>query len=187
MSYNLIYAGLVLLVGVWGCEGSSKPEADSSDSKGELAEVAADPHTQPLTPDEFGKQLFAVLKDEDYSSIERYVWHEQDWAYISELGEVVPEEKQKKAVERTKKKLREGITRYHEQYFKIGTGVAGGEPIQTVEYVKFITGRAKEASDEYVQYNDSYLVININGKNEERLEIDHIQVIKGIWHISEIK
>lgn len=189
MGRNWIFcAGLILLIGTWGQACTTEEKSDTSESKTAAVAKKEDPHTQkPLTPDEFGSQLFAVLKGKDYDSIDRWLWHEQDWAYMAELGHPVPEEKQKKMAEEVRKELHEGITRYHEQYFMAGSSAYGGEPIRTVEYVRFIPGRSRQVSPRYVQYNDSYLVIKINGSTEERLEIDHIQVIDGVWRISEIR
>ena len=165
--------GLLLLVGVWSCG----PGAEK------------DPHSQkPLTPDEFGQQLFAILKNEDYEGAKRYLWHEQDWAYVASLGQAASKEKREEMATKVWEKLQEGITLYHERYFKAGARTEGGDPIRTVEYVRFIPGRIiQPAPPNYTNYNDSYLVIKINGAREQRLELDHIQVINGVWHISEIK
>ena len=174
----------------------NNPKGSGAEARGMAQEKAVqdDPSTDggahskaTLAPDEFGRQLFTVLQNKDYDSIDRWLWHKEDWAHLAELGEAVPEEKQQELVDRIKKKLHAGITHYHESYFKIGTPGVYGEPIRTVEYVGFTPGRARQISPKYIQYNDSYLVIKINGLAEERLEIDHIQVISGVWHVSEIR
>lgn len=134
-----------------------------------------------MTPDDFGRELFEVLKNKNYGSIDRYLWQDRDWAYLAELGHSITEEQRKEMETRIREKLHEGITQYHEQYFKAETSP------HSVEYLRFVPGRARQVTPEYMQYNDSHLHIRINGTMDRSLEIDHIQVIKGEWRISEIK
>ncbi len=150
------------------------------DIKDEGAKLS-DPHARKdVTADEFGRDLFAILKNKDFEGIKKYLWHDQDFIIIAELGHPATKEQLEEYRERGITELNEGVTRYHDRYFN-------QVPPTTVEYVNFIPGVARgDSSPRFTNYNDSQLVIRING-SIVKLEIDHIQVIDGVWHISEIR
>lgn len=183
-------AGLRNYVEVWDVSGIQKTVGATA-----VTTKFLNPHARKnMTPDEFGRDLFAILKNKDLEGIKKYLWHDQDWVIIAELGHPATKEQIDEYKEKAVPKINAGVTKYHDRYFNIG-GIyydAPTEPIRqlgtltSVEYVGFIPGIARYSSPRFTNYNDSQLVIRINGSIEMKLEIDHIQLIDGVWHISEI-
>lgn len=117
-----------------------------------------DPHARKnITPDEFGRDLFAILKNKDLEGIKKYLWHDQDWVIIAELGHPATKEQIDEYKEKAVPQINAGVTKYHDRYFNIG-GIyydAPTEPtrqlgtLTSVEYVGFIPGIARYSSPRF--------------------------------------
>ncbi len=121
------------------------------------------------TPDEFGQELFKMLKSCDTKTALQYKQTKED---VEILAEKVPE-------------LR-GYSSYlsDEGYlegFKQECITLQGNP--TIEYDTLELRKERIFGKGTAHYEDSYLIVLVDGKSPMRIRIEHIMLIDGRWRI----
>lgn len=146
--------------------------------------------TDITSPEEFGAELFESLKSDDFDRLLKLAFRDEDWAVAAESGiPGIPDKaKRNELMMELPNQFKSDFDSYR-SYFEIGrTTYIDGQQItlNSIEYVGFIPLKEKVISPRVRRYDDSHLLIRINGSLQHKIKIDKIWVMDGKWRLWEL-